>query len=69
MALAPQDPTPDIGSVERVEVTSRVVPCDGTQGALGHPRVWLRIEGDRVFCPYCSRLFVLKPGTGDDHGH
>ena len=54
---------------ERVEVTSRVVSCDGVGGALGHPLVWLRIEASEIMCPYCSRLFVLKPGTGDDHGH
>jgi uncharacterized Zn-finger protein len=43
-----------------------VVACDGGDGPLGHPRVWLRIEHQQHFCPYCSRLFVLKPGTGDD---
>ncbi len=54
---------------ERIEVTSRTVSCDGGDGALGHPRVWLHIEASEIMCPYCSRLFILKPGTGDDHGH
>ena len=62
-------PTPDIGTVERIEVDSRVVACDGGDGPLGHPRVFLRIEDHQIFCPYCSRLYVLRPGAGDDHGH
>ena len=54
---------------EVIEVDSRTVACDGGGGALGHPRVFLRIPGHDVMCPYCSRLFVLKPGAGDDHDH
>ena len=54
---------------DRVLVTTRTVSCDGGDGALGHPRVWLRIEGHEIACPYCSRLFVLQEGAGDDHGH
>ncbi len=64
-----QNPTPDVAVVERIDVDSRVVACDGGDGALGHPRVWLKIEGTQIFCPYCSRLFVLRAGAGDDHGH
>jgi uncharacterized Zn-finger protein len=66
MASGAQTPTPQVGAVETILVESRVVACDGGNGALGHPRVWLRIEHQQTFCPYCSRLFVLKPGTGDD---
>jgi uncharacterized Zn-finger protein len=62
-------PAPALGTVERFEVESRVIACDGGDGPLGHPRVWLRIVETQIFCPYCSRLFLLKPGTGDDHGH
>jgi len=69
MASATTTPTPPTGNVERFEVESRAVPCDGGGGALGHPRVWLRIEDTQVFCPYCSRLYVLKPGAGDDDHH
>lgn len=54
---------------ERIATQSRVVACDGGGGALGHPRVYLRIEGSEIACPYCSRLYVLAPGAGDDHGH
>jgi uncharacterized Zn-finger protein len=60
---------PPGSTVERIEVSDRVVACDGGDGALGHPRVWLRIVDKQVCCPYCSRLYVLRDGAGDDHGH
>lgn len=45
---------------EIVEAEREVVSCDGG-GALGHPRVWLSLEGKgAVDCPYCDRRFVLK---------
>jgi len=66
MALATETPTPQIGTVETIVVESRVVACDGGEGPLGHPRVWLRIEHQQTFCPYCSRLFILKHGAGHD---
>ena len=43
--------------------------CDGGDGALGHPRVFLHIEGHDVMCPYCSRLYVLNAGAGHGSGH
>ncbi len=66
-------PIPGVTPEQRIEVTSRSVPCDGesvTPG-LGHPRVWLRMSTgeDRVTCPYCSITYVLKPGAGDDGHH
>lgn len=38
------------------------VACDGGEGALGHPRVWLQIPEDLgwVECPYCDCKYVLK---------
>jgi uncharacterized Zn-finger protein len=35
--------------------------------ALGHPRVYLRIEPDTGFveCGYCDRRFVLEGGPAD----
>lgn len=54
---------------EIIHVDSRTVACDGGNGALGHPRVYLRIPGVQVMCPYCSRLYVLNEGAGDDQGH
>jgi uncharacterized Zn-finger protein len=54
---------------ETIRVDDRTVACDGGDGPLGHPRVWLRIADHQVVCPYCSRLYVLNPGAGADHGH
>ncbi len=55
--------------VEIIYTDDRTVPCDGGEGVLGHPRVFLRIAGTQVMCPYCSRLYVLNPsaGGGDPH--
>jgi uncharacterized Zn-finger protein len=43
-------------------VTAHRVSCDGGEGALGHPRVWLSLPDDTgwVDCPYCDKRFVLK---------
>ncbi|HEY2131986.1 MAG TPA: zinc-finger domain-containing protein [Acetobacteraceae bacterium] len=54
---------------EIIHVDERTVACDGGDGGLGHPRVFLRIADRQVMCPYCSRLYVLNEGAGDDHGH
>jgi len=54
---------------EIIPVTERTVACDGGDGALGHPRVFLFIEGQNVLCPYCSRLYVLIPGAGQSGEH
>ena len=58
------DAPPASATGETFEVDERTVPCDGGGGALGHPRVFLYIEGRSVMCPYCSRLYVLKAGAG-----
>jgi len=57
-------PTP----TEIIEVDSMVVACDGGDGPLGHPRVYLNIgkEG-KIDCPYCSRRYVLKAGASGGH--
>ena len=54
---------------ETVIVETRRVACDGGDGALGHPRVWLQIPEDKGFveCGYCDKRFVLKEGA--DAGH
>ena len=68
MPFGANTPHPDVGQPEVFHVDSRVVACDGGEGAGGHPRVWLRIEHDQTFCPWCSRIFVLNPDVGDsDH--
>lgn len=55
----PLGPAPEV-----VEAESTRVMCEGSGGALGHPRVYLQI-GDEGFveCPYCDRRFVLKGGA------
>ena len=58
-----------IAAPETQVVTTWKVACDGGEGALGHPRVWLRIADHEITCPYCSITYVLADGAGDDHGH
>lgn len=54
-------PVPQVTYVEE-----RAVACDGDEGALGHPRVYLRMGvEDKVECPYCDRLFILAGGAAD----
>jgi uncharacterized Zn-finger protein len=38
------------------------VACDGGEGALGHPRVWLSLphETGMVECGYCDKRFIHK---------
>ena len=47
---------------EVIAVTSPQVACDGGDGPLGHPRVYLHIDqySGEIQCPYCSRLYVMK---------
>lgn len=59
--LTPQD---------RVVVAHRHVSCDGgADPALGHPRIWMKIEDREVTCPYCSKTFVLSEHATEDHDH
>lgn len=49
---------------ETITVESKTISCDGGDGALGHPRVWLEMgRADHIDCPYCGRRFVLKEGA------
>ena len=56
-------------TAEVIASDHRTVACDGGVGPLGHPRVFMTIVKDRVTCPYCSRVYVLRPGAGHDNGH
>ena len=50
-------------AVPETEVVQKSrVACDGGEGALGHPRVWLKIPDDEGFveCGYCYKRFVLE---------
>jgi uncharacterized Zn-finger protein len=66
---AAQLTTGPVKPTEIIHVDSRTVACDGGDGALGHPRVFLRIPDAQVMCPYCSRLYVLNPGADHASGH
>jgi len=47
-------------------VDSYRIACDGGEGALGHPRVWLQIPVDQgwVECGYCDCKYVHKDFEG-----
>ena len=47
-------------------VTQWRVACDGGQGALGHPRVWLSLSPatGEVECGYCDKKFVHADFAG-----
>lgn len=48
-------------------VDTAKIACDGGEGALGHPRVWLHIPAEDGFveCPYCDAKYILKDGPAD----
>ena len=59
-------PPPEVFRVNTIQVA-----CDGSgqvDPALGHPRVFLRMEPDVgwVECGYCDRRFVLEGGPADE---
>jgi len=59
-----------IAAPETQVVTKWKVACDGGEGALGHPRVWLSVshETGEVECPYCDKKFVIdRAHAHDDH--
>ena len=49
-----------IDAPETEVVTSWRVACDGGEGALGHPRVWLSLDRatGEVECGYCDKKFI-----------
>lgn len=52
---------------EIIKTSERTVSCDGGEGPLGHPRVYLNMrDDDTVECPYCDRLFILEGGKSDE---
>ncbi|MEO6225577.1 MAG: zinc-finger domain-containing protein [Sphingomicrobium sp.] len=60
-----QIPPPEV-----LRVSTLQVACDGSgeiDPALGHPRVFLRIDEERGFveCGYCDRRFVFIGGPAD----
>ena len=65
-SLVPTAPAPAGDPPEVIVVDSHRVWCDGGDGGLGHPRVYMEM-GDAAFveCGYCDRRFVLG---AHDHG-
>jgi uncharacterized Zn-finger protein len=59
MSAKTQDQAPPPPETEIV--TSTRIACDGGEGALGHPRVWLSIDDKTgwVECGYCDKRFIL----------
>lgn len=53
---------------DTVTVEETTVRCDGGDGALGHPAVYLHFDRQReIVCPYCSKRFVLAEGAAAGH--
>jgi uncharacterized Zn-finger protein len=67
VSAASHAPQPPHAAPETRHVTARRICCDGGEGALGHPRIWLTIpDTGWIDCPYCDARFVLD-GDGGDH--
>ena len=46
---------------ETIYIDEMVAVCDGGEGPLGHPRVYLNLgSSGKIECPYCSRLYVNR---------
>ncbi|TAH35352.1 MAG: zinc-finger domain-containing protein [Alphaproteobacteria bacterium] len=57
-------------AIETVIVQSRKLNCDGGDGPLGHPRVFLNMGvHDFIDCPYCSKKYILSPDAAHDGAH
>lgn len=41
-------------------VNTTTVSCEGSEGGLGHPKVYLKIKETQINCPYCSKIFILR---------
>jgi uncharacterized Zn-finger protein len=50
-----------MGPSQTIYVDEMVVACNGGEGPLGHPRVYLNLApSGRAECPYCSRLYLNR---------
>jgi uncharacterized Zn-finger protein len=60
MTTIPEPPETEMVSTMRIA-------CDGGEGALGHPRVWLSIDPrtGSVECGYCDKKFIHEDWVGD----
>lgn len=69
-ATPAKDANMSINAPETQIVTHWKIACDGGEGALGHPRVWLTIPEDTGFveCGYCDKRYVIdRAHAHDDH--
>ena len=62
---------PTVPPPETIFIDTVQVACDGSgevSPALGHPRVFLRVDPDLGFvgCGYCDRRFILAGSAADD---
>jgi uncharacterized Zn-finger protein len=58
-----------MGPFETIYINETVAACNGGEGPLGHPRVYLNLApAGKVECPYCSRLFVNRAMQGSADG-
>ena len=55
---------------EVITINQPTVCCKGSDGALGHPAVYLTVGRDtgQVVCTYCGRVYVLAADAAK-HGH
>lgn len=61
--------TPDQRDRSSVEVTTRLVACNGGGGPLGHPLTYYEVGPEGVArCNYCDKEFVFVAPTGEVHG-
>jgi uncharacterized Zn-finger protein len=45
--------------MEIEHTTEKEVACNGGDGALGHPKVFLYIDkNNQIVCPYCSKKYT-----------
>jgi len=58
-------------SSDIVIVTTTTVACEGSADHGGHPRVFLKLDGEthEAECPYCSRVFQLDPNAKVSAAH
>lgn len=45
---------------DTVLVDAKKISCDGSDNVSGHPKVFLEIKEDKIDCPYCGKIFILK---------
>ncbi|EGC30033.1 hypothetical protein DICPUDRAFT_42045 [Dictyostelium purpureum] len=57
-----------IHQVKPIEVQDSKIGCDGGNGPLGHPMVYINLEGNTPqSCGYCGLRFIQKHGHHHHH--